>query len=226
MNDRIGSWLRGLREKGKPDEFEAKNLLRAYGLASPEGVRLLPGDDPEDAVGLCPAALKVCSPRILHKTDLDGVKLKISRDRLAEEVDELRLRFPSEPILVERMSYFQAPEFIVGGLQDPTFGPAVVVGAGGILTEIYHDVASRLAPCCFEDAVLMLEELTLSPLFHGYRNLSFDRDGFARFITEVSTLIADGEGVISQMDLNPVVFTGRGWLVLDAKIILVSDEEA
>jgi len=224
-NERIDAWVRGLRTKGGPDEFEAKALLRAYGIPAPEGKRLMPGDDPDDAAGLCPAALKVCSPRILHKTDVGGVKLKVGRDRLAEEVDELRLRFPGEPVLVEKMSLFQGPEFIIGGLMDPTFGPAVVVGAGGILTEIYHDVSSRLAPCCYEDAVRMLEELTLAPLFHGFRNIEFDLEGFARMITEVSLLVAVGEGTISQMDLNPVVSTGRGWLVLDAKIILGSDDE-
>jgi len=81
-------------------------------------------------------------------------------------------------------------------------------------------VASRLCPCCLADALGMLEELTLAPLFHGFRGLDYDGEGLAGLIVEVSRLLAEEEAHLSQMDLNPVVFSAGHWLVLDAKIIL------
>lgn len=221
----IEDWIAGLREPGLPDEFEAKNLLGAFGIPVPEGLRLLPENGEAAGVirpeALCPAAVKVCSPRILHKTEVGGVRLGVEAETIGRTISEFREKFPGDPLIVERGVKFQAPEFIIGGLQDPTFGPAVLAGAGGILTELYKDVSSRLCPCCREDALGMLGELTLSPVFRGFRNLVFDAGGLAELITAVSRLMAEGEGLIDQMDLNPVVFTKEGWIVLDAKVILV-----
>ena len=222
--DRIAEWAGSLRIPGLPDEYEAKNLPRIHGIPVPEGIRLLPGDGGGDggkAEELCTAAVKVCSPHILHKTEVGGVRLGVSYGELPGVVAAFREKFPDEPILVEKAAAFSGPEFIVGGIKDPAFGPAIVVGAGGILTELYKDVSSRLCPCCREDALRMLDELTLSPIFRGYRNLSYDGEALADLVTAVSILLAEGETILSQMDLNPVVFTERGWLVLDAKIILL-----
>lgn len=226
MSPLLEEWKAGLRIPGLPDEWESKNLLRHYGIAVPQGIRLParpePGEPkiPPEAADLCPAVVKLCSPHVLHKTEVDGVRLGVSRENLPGVVQELRARFPGEPLLVEKSIRFVVPEFIIGGITDPVFGPAVVVGAGGILTELYKDVASRLCPCCLPDALLMLEELSLAPLFHGFRGLDYDAQGLAELIVAVSQLLAEQEDHISQMDLNPVVFSNRRWLVLDAKIIL------
>ncbi len=166
-----------------------------------------------------PVVVKCVHPQILHKTDAGG----IGRD-LAEELDsvleEFAFRFPGEPLLVEEQVRYLPPEMIIGGLEDPLLGPAVVVGAGGILTELYQDVSSRLCPCTPLEARRMIRELRLAPLFHGFRNLGFTEDSFAELIVAVAELLSAGEGILNQMDLNPVVFTPEGWIVLDAKTVL------
>ena len=116
--------------------------------------------------------------------------------------------------------HWDGSEFILGALVDPSFGPAVMVGAGGILTELYKDVSFRLVPCTLEEARRMLGELTVSPVLQGFRGLRIDSDTLAETIIRVSRVVQDLGDRFSQLDINPLVYAGGRWVVLDAKLVL------
>ncbi|HOV39231.1 MAG TPA: acetate--CoA ligase family protein, partial [Spirochaetales bacterium] len=145
----LETWCSTLRHPGKPDEYEVKKLLAQFGIPVPGGSRIIPPEKlntGRDSLNF-PVVVKVCSPQILHKTDAGGIRTGVGREELDSVLEEFAHRFPGEPLLVEEQVRYLPPEMIIGGLEDPLLGPAVVVGAGGILTELYQDVSSRLCPC-------------------------------------------------------------------------------
>ncbi len=216
MNTHIAAWLSSLVRPGKPDEYEVKRLLREYGIPCPKGGRLDP-DAVLDLRGLTPPyAVKICSPDILHKTEQQAVLLRRTPENIHEAVADLRGRFPGERILIEEMAAFDGPEIIIGGLQDSVLGPALMVGAGGIMTELYKDVAFRLGPLDTAEALRMLDELVIAPVFSGFRGFKHDKAELARICAAVGKLLADFDGGCRQLDINPLVYGGNaGWQALD-----------
>jgi succinyl-CoA synthetase beta subunit len=205
---------------GNPDEFETKLMLSRYGIPTPLGMRFLPGEKLDKNKFIYPVVIKVCSAHILHKTDHDGVVMGVESSKIEETFEEFEKKFPNTPILVEEQIHFRGPELIVGALLDPVFGPAVMVGAGGVLTELYKDVAFRLAPLTFQEAGRMIQELTVAPAFFGYRGLKCDPDSLSRIISATADFAAGIGEHFSQLDINPLVFSGNKWIALDAKLVL------
>ena len=115
---------------------------------------------------------------------------------------------------------------IVGAMMDPEFGAAVMVGAGGIMTELLDDVGFRLAPCPQDEARRMLEELRIAPLFAGHRGLlaAGGRNALADTIARVADLAVDLGPALGQLDLNPLAAVGTTWTALDASLILGAKE--
>jgi succinyl-CoA synthetase beta subunit len=218
----VEQWRSSLSIPGKPNEWESKRLLRSVGIAVPAGVFIEAGNSVASGyvsvlgtAGRC--VVKVCSGDILHKTEQGGVLLDVAENTLPAAVAALQQRFPSAGILVEEMVPYRGGEIIIGALHDPTFGPAVMVGAGGILTELYKDVAFRLAPCTAEEAHLMLEELTIYPTLRGYRGLSGDADSLADIVSKVAELALELIREECQLDINPIVWSRDRWVALDVK---------
>lgn len=225
MKSELAKWRSQLRLADRPDEYESKRLLASLGLNVPEGLRSTSGllDQPPSFKG--PYVLKVCSPDVMHKSDVRGVYLNLNRDRLALAMRELAAAFPKSPLLIEQMVESTGPEIIAGGLMDPSLGPAVMVGTGGILTEITPDVAFRLAPLDVQEAHRMLRELRIYPVFEGYRGLNLEATGLVRLLVTISRMIAAWGRNFDQLDLNPIVWTGREWMILDAKLVLAPPPE-
>ena len=96
--------------------------------------------------------------------------------------------------------------------------------AGGILTELYKDVAFRLAPCTAKEAHLMLEELTIYPTLRGYRGLSGDADSLADIVAKVAELALQLIREGCQLDINPIVCCRDRWIALDVKAIISGNE--
>jgi len=219
-------WLASLEVPGKPDEYETKRLLADFGLAVPAALRVparMSGGQALVAPGFDgPYVVKVRSAEILHKTDGGGVRLGVDLSSLPAAVDGMLSRFAGCGALVEEQVLFESLEFIVGAFRDPAFGPAVMAGAGGILTELYKDVAFRLVPCSQREALRMLKELAVFPALEGFRGFVMDPAGLAELVAKVSAIVEDFGDVFSQLDINPLVFTPRGWTILDAKLILAS----
>ncbi len=189
MKSTLATWRSRLRLADRPDEYESKRLLAALGLKVPEGLRSITGvlDQPPPFKG--PYAVKVCAPDIMHKTDVQGVYLNLDGKALDKALRELAAAFPARPLLIEQMALSMGPEIIAGGLMDPSLGPAVMVGTGGILTEIAPDVAFRLAPLDEPEAHRMLKELRIHPVFEGYRGLDLDAGGLERLLLTISRML-------------------------------------
>ncbi len=219
MEKKLKRWLETFGDKENPDEFDAKQLVKLYSIKVPKGKRL----GPEDALNIDdikpPYVLKVCSSNILHKTELKGVLLNNDKECLQDNFKLMQDRFPKENILVENQSTYMGPEFIIGIIKDPALGHAVVVGAGGVLTEIYKDTAFRLAPCSVNDAMDMIDELVLSPVFDNFRGMNLDKKKLAQTISQVSRLAHDMGDQLSQLDINPIVFSDGEWIALDVKVM-------
>jgi len=219
MEKKLKLWFKSLENKENPDEFDAKQLVKLYSIKVPQGRRLNPKDE-FDINGIDPPyVLKVCSSNILHKTEFEGVVLNNDNESVQDNFAMIQQRFPNENILVENQSTYMGPEFIIGIIKDPALGHAVMVGAGGVLTEIYKDTAFRLAPCSVNEATDMIDELVLSPVFENFRGMTLDKGKLAQTISQVARLAHDLGDKLSQLDINPIVFSDGEWIALDVKVI-------
>ena len=167
-----------------------------------------------------PVALKVCSNKILHKTDVGGVKLNIKNPKELRTVfKDFKKKFPKEDLLVDQMEE-KGVEIIIGLVQDPTFGLSVMCGIGGIFTELYKDVTFRVIPIDKYDAVQMIEEIKGKKLLEGFRNIPANKDIVVDLLLKVSKIGMELMDNIDQMDLNPVFVYEKSLCVVDAKLIL------
>ena len=208
-----------------------EELLRAYGIRT-SGARTASNRGEAAVVAKSigfPVAMKVRSPDILHKTDVQGVKLDLrSEEDAARAFDEIRSALaranPSarfEGVTVERM-IVGGVETIVGMTRDPSFGPVVLFGLGGVAVELLHDVSLRVAPLTDRDAEEMVHEIRGFPLLDGYRGApKANVASLVDLIHRVSLLACDHEEV-AELDLNPVVvFPGEAPCVaVDARVRL------
>ncbi len=216
----MAQWLRPFEQGRLPDEYDAKRLVRQYGINVPEGKRLDAGEMMDDPGSGSLFAVKVCSGSILHKTDAQGVMLNVDPGSMEACLKQMHKRFPDNSLLIEEQLPFSGPEFIVGVINDPSMGHAVMAGAGGLFTEIYKDTACRLVPCSLRDAQDMIDELILAPVFDSFRGIYLDRDKLAQVILKVSTLAQDMGQSLNQLDINPIVFSNDEWVALDVKVML------
>ncbi len=204
----------------QPDEYEVKQYLLRAGIAVPRSIVVEPGDNEFIPPFAPPFFVKVCSSAILHKTDVGGVARNVSLDALPSVVADFRRRFPGQRLLVEERVPFDGVEIIVGAMLDPTLGRAIMVGAGGVLAELYQDVAFRLIPCSRGELGRMLDELVVAPVFRGFRGLAGQRDSLVDILERVQSLVAAVGDDFNQLDLNPIVWSGDQWVALDAKLVL------
>ncbi len=201
-------------------EDEVKDILDHYGFKTPERMVLAPGEKIKEPDFEYPVVMKVCSPNILHKTDVGGVKLHIDDfEALKEAYDEMRKKFPDEKILIEEMKR-PGVEAIIGVIEDPTFGQTVMVGLGGIYTELYKDVSFRVIPITEDDADEMLRDLKAHEIFEGFRGIKTNRAALIETLVNISNMAMDLKDYMSQMDLNPVFVREEDTVVVDAKMVL------
>ena len=176
-----------------------------------------------------PAVLKLWSPDVVHKSDVGGVRLGIrSEEEAARAFDQIAAALKeAEPkarfggVTVERM-VSGGVETIIGMTRDPSFGPVVLFGLGGISVELLRDVSLRLAPLTETDADEMVREIRGYPLLEGYRGSpAVDVSALHDMLHRVS-LLAIEHPEIAELDLNPVLaFPGREpALALDARLKL------
>lgn len=215
-------------------EHESKAALSAWGIDMPFSLLVHSPDELDSLPPLrYPVAAKIQSRDITHKTEVGGVRLNIGdgaalRAAYAAVIATSAARAPTARIagvLVEPMA---APgvEMIVGVVRDAVFGPVLMVGAGGTATELFRDVAYRLAPVSLDEAHAMLAELRISRLLHGFRGAPpSDTAALVELIVNVSSLAAACRDVVREIELNPVIVhaQGAGCSVADALIVLEPD---
>lgn len=198
-------------------EHEAKNLIARYGIEVPRFKIVEREKDLENIDLKYPLVLKVSSSRIMHKTDVGGVILNIMNyDELLSSFRSMKEKFPTEKFMVEEMEK-EGVEMIAGVIDDDAFGKCIMVGMGGIFTEIYKDVTFRMIPIKKEDAEEMLDELKAGNILKGYR-MKLDRNMVIEMLMKVAKMAEEMK--IKQMDLNPVIISERGIKAVDAKIIM------
>lgn len=199
-------------------EDKVKSMLRDYGIPTTDFMLIRNEDDLDRTDIKFPAVLKVCSPDIIHKTDIGGVRLNImDKEELRKNVIRFSKKFPGKNFLIEGMEP-QGIEMIAGLIHDKSFGLSIMVGMGGIFAEMYGDVAFRLVPITMRDAESMIDELKASKIFKGSRGMKPDKKAVASLLLKLSRIGMDCPS-INQMDLNPVFVYENGLKVVDAKLI-------
>ena len=210
-------------------EEDAKSILKKYKISVPTSSLVNSSRQAaKDAKKLgFPLVMKVVSPQILHKTDVDGVKIGI--DNLADvrkTFNDMHGRLSKRKgvnlkgILLEKMIP-NGIELIVGIQNDPQFGPVIMVGLGGVLAEIFKDVAFRMLPITTSDAKSMLSELKGSKILKGFRGSKpIDLNMLAKALVKIGKIGIDNADYINSIDFNPIVVYPKSYNVVDAKIIL------
>jgi acetyltransferase len=162
--------------------------------------------------------MKIQSPDIAHKSEVGGVRVGITAKgeafsawrELIESAQTHRPNAAIQGVLVSPMAK-KGVEIIIGTLLDKTFGPMVMVGLGGISTELFRDVVYRPAPVSVAEAETMLSELKAAPLLRGFRGApKADVATLAKLISQVSVLAARLKDQVSEIELNPVLVHGEG----------------
>jgi len=207
-------------KKGPLAENQVKGLMKTYGIRT-TNYKVVNKEEDLKNLGLkFPVALKVCSNKILHKTDVGGVKLGIKNaNELKKYFKEFKAKFPNENLLVDQMEE-KGVEIIIGLVQDPTFGLTIMYGIGGIYTELYKDVTFRVVPIDRYDAEQMVNEIKGKKLLEGFRNIPANKNLVIDLLEKVSKIGEELIDHIDQMDLNPVFIYGDDLCVVDAKLIL------
>lgn len=211
-------------------EYTAKRLLAQYGITV---TREELATSSEQALAAArrigyPVALKVQSPDISHKTEARAVRLGLASDQeIALAYDEVlanarayRKDARIEGVLVQEMAG-KGIEAILGAVNDPLFGPAVMFGLGGIFAEVLRDVAFRLAPLTPSEARRMIEEIKGYPVLAGARGrAAADVDALADALVRLSAAAVDLGDNFAELDVNPlfVYDNGDGVKAVDALI--------
>ncbi|HHW94521.1 MAG TPA: acetate--CoA ligase family protein [Mogibacterium sp.] len=215
-------------------EHTSKELLKEYGVTVSEEYIAVSEDD---AVKLAkkigfPIVMKIESEDILHKSDVGGVKLNINSE------EEVRVAYRDimssciencpdakiNGILMQEMLK-KGTEVIVGVMNDPSFGPMVLCGMGGVFTEVFKDTALFPAPLKKADAIRMIKSLKAYKLMTGYRGQpKLDVDALADLLVGVGDFAVAHKNDLAEMDINPVFLypEGEGVIAADALVILRS----
>jgi acyl-CoA synthetase (NDP forming) len=209
---------------GTLDECQAKVLLAGYGISVPEG-GLARNEDEAAAIARRldgPVVLKAIGPRISHKTEHGLVALDLRGDEAVRTAARSLLALTEGQdamLLVERMVR-GAREFMVGMKRDPSFGPVVVFGVGGIFAEAHKDIALGVTPLEDRDIEGMLAGIRASALLDDFRGLPpVDRASLAGAIRALAR-IAEDHPAVTEIDVNPLIVEGATPVAADALVIL------
>ncbi len=207
----------------------SKSILKTYGIKVPGYALATSADEAVKAAKKLgfPLVMKVVSPQILHKTDVGGVKVGIDNvNDVKKTFKDMHGRLSKKKgvevkgILLEKMVP-KGVELIVGLQNDPQFGPVIMVGMGGILTEIMRDVAFRMLPITTSDAKSMLNELKGAKMLKGFRGSApIDINMLAKALVQIGKLGVDNASHFDSIDFNPIVVYPKSYAVVDAKILL------
>jgi 3-hydroxypropionyl-CoA synthetase (ADP-forming) len=208
-------------------EEVAKNILTAYDIKVPQFALV---KDVETAVKEAnsigyPLVAKIVSPQILHKTDVGGVKIDLKdeddvKSAFNDMYERLSKKYDVKGVLLEKMVP-KGVEIIVGLQNDPQFGPVIMVGLGGIFTELFKDVSFRVLPITKIDALEMIEELQGKKLLKGYRGSQpINLDMLCDALVNIGKLGFDISSFYESIDFNPIIVYPDSYYVADAKILL------
>ncbi|NMJ86391.1 MAG: acyl-CoA synthetase [Thaumarchaeota archaeon] len=208
-------------------EEQAKQILTEYGLKVPDYALVNSADEATTQakkIGF-PLVMKIVSHQILHKTDVGGVKVGISSEQEVREVfndmyGRLSDKYNVKGVLLEKMVP-SGVELIVGLQYDNQFGPVIMVGLGGIFTEVFKDVSFRMLPITKDDAKSMLNDLQGKNILQGFRGSKpIDLDMLSDVLVNICKLGEETAVYYDSVDFNPITVYPDDYRVVDAKILL------
>ncbi|WP_297898472.1 acetate--CoA ligase family protein [Methanobrevibacter sp.] len=211
--------------------LESFDILKAYGIPA---VGTAITTKLEDTVAAAeeigyPLVMKIISPQISHKSDVGGIKLNLNNKEEVEEayndmMENIPLIEPDadlEGVQLQKM-LSGGKEVIVGMVKDPTFGPMIMFGLGGIYVEILKDVKFAIAPVNHEEAYSMVKNIKTHKLLEGARGENpADIDSITEVILRISQLVTDFPE-INEFEINPLIVfdEGEGALAVDMRLVL------
>jgi acetate---CoA ligase (ADP-forming) len=216
-------------------EHRVKTLFAPYGLkADKERLATSASDATAAATALgFPVVLKVQSPDVLHKTEVGGVKLHLgdaaavsaAYDAILASVKKHKTDARIEGVLVQKMAP-KGHELVVGMVNDPTFGPIMMVGLGGVAVELFGDVVHAPAPLSVPEAAALIGRLKSAKLLQGFRGApAVDVNPAAELIATLSQVAIANKDRIQEMEFNPIILhgDGTGVSVADALVVLKAE---
>ncbi|WP_456386077.1 acetate--CoA ligase family protein [Profundibacter sp.] len=210
-------------------EVEAKFVVEMAGIAILEEVLVTTPQEAGDVAARldCPVAMKIVSPDIAHKSEVGGVALNLSGADATRAAAQTMLATVAKHapdaditgLLISPMAS-DGVELIVGAKRDEVFGMMIVVGLGGVFTEIMQDVALSLAPVTPARAEMMLRSLRGAPLMLGARGRAvLDIRAAANAVSRLSVLAKQNEATVESIEINPLLVRENGVVALDALIL-------
>jgi len=204
-------------------EYESRLVIESAGvLVAAAALTKTKGEAIQEAEKMgYPVVMKGCSAVLTHKTEAGMVALNISNAREAAQVfDELTNKAKNlDGVLVEKLIR-GSREFVIGLSRDPSFGPCVMFGLGGVFTEALKDVTFRVAPLTKEDALEMIDEIKTKKLLGEFRGSpAVDREALAKALVGVGDLGIKNDS-IAEIDINPLIICGDKPVAVDALVVL------
>ncbi len=206
-------------------ELDGLALLAEYGL---ETAAARPASSVEGAVEHAtqigfPVVLKTAALGITHKSDVDGVRVGLTDAHAVRSAyEDVSARLGPEVTVAAMVPV--GIEMALGVIADPTFGPLVLVGAGGVLVEVLHDRALALPPLDATGAHRLIDRLAVRPILNGVRGAEpADVEALADAIVRLSVLATDLGDLIAALDVNPVIVGPKGCVAVDALVELPRD---
>jgi acetyltransferase len=211
-------------------EVEAKAILSAYGIpVNPT----LTASSAAAAVAAAqklgfPVVLKIHSPDISHKSDVDGVRVSLKDEaEVTQAYEDIVTKAKScKPearifgVTIQTMVEKSSLELILGAKKDPYFGPLLVFGMGGILTEVFKESAVDLPPLNLLLARRLMERTRIYRILQGYRNIPpVNLDELAGILVRLSQLVTDFPEIV-ELDINPLLISDGKPICVDARIVL------
>jgi acetyl-CoA synthetase len=204
-------------------EHDGKAALAEFGVRIPRGMLVPATAAAETALALgFPVVMKASGAHLEHKTEVGGVVLNVRTEADARQA-ALRLAKLSDAVLVEEMFTDGMAEILIGVIVDPQFGQVLVLGAGGIFTEIMSDSVSLLPPWTHASIDAALRRLTIAKLLRGYRGKPpADVDALVETVLCVARYAAANVATLIEIDVNPVIVrpAGKGAVAVDTMIRL------
>jgi acetyltransferase len=223
------------RDRYYMSEKEANEILQCYGFPVLKSVLLKDLSEVDEAAeGFAfPVAMKICSPDIVHKFDVGGVRLKIKTkdeartafEEIIENVKKLKPSVKIDGVIIERMAK-RGVEVILGAVREPKFGPICMFGLGGTFVEAMKDVTFRLAPMWEISAEIMIQTIKAYSILKGVRGSPpCDIDAIKDCILRLSQMVTE-HPEIAELDINPLIVypQGEGCVVADSRILLKNPE--
>jgi acyl-CoA synthetase (NDP forming)/RimJ/RimL family protein N-acetyltransferase len=205
-------------------EHETKEILEGIGIRT-TGFLVARSEDEalalSEKVGF-PVVMKIVSPDVVHKTDAGGVKLNLNttddvRNAYREIIETFKFQH-IEGVTVQKMAK-PGIEAIIGVTRDPSFGPLIMFGLGGVFVEVLRDVSFRILPITEKDASEMIAEIRGAAILEGYRGKAVDLESLSQLLLTISRLVVENSE-ISELDINPLFLYPDGYIMVDARMFV------